>query len=288
MKNERKIFVPQFPYNCKDDCLLKPVHTRTAQKFSSPARSQPVQTVPQSLFDKLNVSIIMTNPETTKVVEKAMISAGANVVVGTPEYADIVISESQISQPPKIAVTRGKKMVNAARDSMPRSQRNILLKQIPWVYDVQEPKTEPKSKPEIERISKNMIIVSDIQHRHRPMIAIFKKDVQLHFGDVPQGYPLTPFDPIPAMSKQHVEKYKAKLGTTQVTINPQPANDSYCYMCQASYGDAAMHQRSASHQHNAICGDWYEFDYIAEEINEIFLEGCQNTNEMYEEEEENE
>lgn len=344
MKNVRSSFISQFPYKNTNFLELETpkVKTKTKQKHSTPSKNQSNQTIPKSLFDKINVSIIIPNPETTKVVENAMLSAGANVTVGKPDNADIIISESQFFQEPEICITPTKKRtppIATVSAITPRSSkspnysghliltpstnndekflrrtkspRNILLNQIPWVFDtdsnilnsaikssknsknrntnsstkiystvnnssasISGPIFEPKVPATNEDLPQDVLIISDIGRRFRPIFIKIKQKIDLYYGDVPQAYHITPFDPIPPMTKELVEKYKAKLKTNRVSINPQPANNGYCCMCQTQYTNAEMHHCSKSHQRNAKLVDWSEFDQLAIDINSEFLDNA--------------
>lgn len=349
MKNEKSSFITQYPYNQTNYLILETPNTKTKQKRSCRSKNQPIQTIPKTLFDKINVSIMIPNPETTKIVERAMISAGANVIVGKPDNADIVISETQIIQEPEINFTPNRKRVppiatvsaitprsskspsnfsghliltpstnNDERNNKSiRSPRNILLNQIPWVYDqefiisnkhtsnnrnnsknnqiynnssriystntinnsstsISGPIFEPRTPSSNEDLPQDVLIISDISRRYRPIFTKIKQKIEFHYGQVPPAYHITPFDPIPPMAKELVEKYKAKLKTNRVTINPQPANNGYCYMCQAPYENAGTHHCSKNHRRNATLVNWTEFDQLAIEINSKFLNSTKN------------
>lgn len=342
MRNEKSTLISQFPYNYTNSLNWEASNTKLSHIRQSSSKSQSIS---KSFFDKINVSILIPDQETTKIVEDAMISAGANVIVGKPENADIIISQTQIIKTPEINFTPNRKRIppvatvsaitpksskspnvsgqliltpspyNDKAGKKTKSPRNILTSQIPWIYDYEKknnranknsntnknskktnnnakifntstinnsstsisgPLIEAHPPSSNEDLAQNVLIISDISRRFRPTFTIIKQSISIHYGKVPQAYHITPFDPIPPMAKELVEKYKAKLRNNRVTINPQPTNNGYCYICQTPYKDAPTHHCSKSHQNSAYLVNWNEFDQLAFQINSEFLDWTKN------------
>lgn len=338
MKKTKNTLITQIPYNYTKYIEFETPNRKSKHKNILTSKNQTIQTIPKSLFDKINVSIMIPNPETTKIVENAMFSAGANVINGKSDNVDIVISESLIQEPeviftqnrkhiPPIATvstitprsTKSNQLIltpstndenNIKREKSPR---NILLSQIPWIYEndlkimnkhLNQSRSSSKSSKSINNssakiystsginnsstsiygsidtrslatkddLSQNILIISDISRRFRPIYTTIKQKIEFHYGKVPQAYNITPFDPIPPMTEELVAKYKAKLQHKRVSGNLQPANNGYCYICQGAYENAEMHHCSKSHKRNALLENWSEFDQLAIDVNSIFLE----------------
>lgn len=315
MKNVKNSFIPQFPYGQVSHLKFETPKKQSKLKLTTPPKYQSGQTIPKALFNNINVSIMIPNPETTNIVKNALISAGANVFIGNSNKADIVISESQQIIQPQAEITPRKTTnnhpiatvsavtpksnsskllltpsTNNDEKTFKKSPRNIFLNQIPWIFEndtklllssrnrsVNNSSTsvtnqifEPKP-VKIDDSTQNILIISDIFRRFRPIATKIKYRIELHYGKVPKAYHITPFDPIPPMVDELMKKYQEKLLQNRVKINPEPANNGFCCICQIPYENAETHHHSKTHNYNASLEDWSEFDQLSIEINSMFL-----------------
>lgn len=233
----------------------------TIDRISSP-KIPKISEISSTIFKGSSVFLNIQNKTDAQQAKIALEYEGAVVLLESPLFADILVSDTNILPiQPNYGRTRGLLQLQAAKTTK-KHQVVVLLSQIPWIYS---PKyTEKKIKNEMER-SDRMMVVADSSGRCRPNYQYITKDNILYFGEVPFGYNISPFDPLPDNFDVILQKIEARRN---VKVRPMqdPSNNGYCEICSKSYERAEDHHKSKEHQTRIQRGLWTEFDKVAKNI----------------------
>lgn len=228
--------------------------------------------VSPNLFKGCCVFINVSNPFIRNQVSVAMEKLGAQVVSQSILLANIIISEKSISISEFKSSTIGSRNVNKI-GFVPKV---VLLKQIPWVFDVAKSdeftavkQAELNARKDAEINDDSRIVVADDRHKYRPEVKIFKKGTlpELHIQRVfNHDYINTPFSPVPENVDQACKR-NAKSAKKNVELNNNPPENGYCEVCQTRYNSAAIHHSCFDHRRNSNSFRWCDFDSLANFLN---------------------
>lgn len=196
-----------------------------------------IQILNADFFEGTSIYLEIEDKNIKNLAQNALEKAGALIMTESKILADYIVADRPITIPSIIQNrSRGASLLMAAaiQQSMPRV---ILVKQIPWIYQTE---IENDSMQSIEEEIKPMMVVSD--GRHAPNFREILP-IQLHFGEVPRGYFINPFEPI---IPQAMEEIKKASKITNTPNNPEPPKQLYRK-------------------------DWREFDKLADSVSEAFF-----------------
>lgn len=180
-------------------------------KIESPVKHAHVEpkvpTIESEFFEGTSVIIKIDNKNLRKIVQTALQNVGAIVMSENPLLADYIISDEQVTIPNiTLRSSRGAALLNAASISQ-NIPKLILLKQIPWVYDLIRGESPKKQQ---EQPILPMIVVSDGKYAPNYLELTLPT---LHLGKVPHDYFICPFEPIAL--DINIEDYKRKPNPPQ-------------------------------------------------------------------------
>lgn len=214
--------------------------------------------IQKSFFRDKSVYINLTDAFLIERIQNALTSAGAKVTLDFL-LAEFIISPKPVKfNIPNPSTSRGSMLLKNAniQHELPKV---ILLKQIPWVFRDPEADKQPSND--------DLIIVADLFSRYRP---IFQKDnhkPQLHFGSIPKGYTITPFEQIPSDLEPTMKKIQSHLKPRdEGDYIRGPQNGDYCELCGCSFPNAELHHSSQEHCCNSTDHEWEEFDNLSNYI----------------------
>ena len=240
-------------------------------RMSSPCVSPPVsvakretelaaRSTPQSpvfhphLFENLQVELYFDNPEEYKRAQENLELFGA-IIISDPTgniVPDIIVSESA---PEKCARTieaaRAKYMKRIHERKVPKV---VLENQIPWIF------WSPKRLESIREARGHKIVVADVGEKYRPAYKVLVDPVTLHFGTVPRGYVVTPFNPI-------IEVPVERKRETPTVACASPSAHGFCEICKVSFGNPEEHHTSKGHMAR-VAGDdmWSPLDALITQV----------------------
>ena len=133
------------------------------------------------------------------------------------------------------------------------------------------PSTKQISKriKQLEIVPNKTMIVADSQSRYRPLIQLVMNVPELHFGDTPKGFTISPFERLPDDFRPAMEKIRFHLlPRPESMFQRGPSNNSYCEICGCSFKNAEEHHQSQEHKYHLTSHIWDDFDDLSNYITE--------------------
>ena len=117
---------------------------------------------------------------------------------------------------------------------------------------------------QIDIIPSRTMIVADTQSRYRPAVQYVKTFPELHYGDTPKGYTISPFVKLPEDFGPSMERVRYLLQPKpDATYQKGPSNNSYCEICGCSFKNAEEHHTSPEHKIHVHSHIWDDFDDLS-------------------------
>ena len=207
-----------------------------------------------SIFVGQSVFLFIHDKINYNHAKKLLEIIGATIVIQNPLLSDIIIADEPFSINEPIR-SRGAKLTN--KNKLPKI---IYINKIPWIFDT----------PLLN--NSNYVIISEINQKCRPIQQIIKNLPILFFENVPKGYTVSPFTPLPDDIDSLMNKIKSQIeGIKKIEPINGPNSGGYCELCSENFTTSHIHRNSPKHEENSNGLKWFEFDEFSNKINENFV-----------------
>jgi len=255
------------PQHHEEDLLLKPKKiVYDSPKVSYVRKDVSYCVIPPSFLSGMTVWLNIEDAMTANQVSLSLENCGATIISKLPLMADYIVSEKPTTVSTiGIKKTRGYNLVQMSTFEQ-KTPTVILLKQIPWVFDYHF--TKDTILEEELSISKE-IVVAETGGRLRPIHKAVDP-VKIYHGKTPNGYSISPFEPIPENIEFMMEKLNSHIHSKTVqSNNKNPLIGAYCEICRTQIKCPDQHHESEEHKRNIKEKEWKEFDELSEKINRL-------------------
>lgn len=246
------------------DPKLRNISNQSMHEPTSPEPQQVTPEISPDFFNGITLYLKIADPVTASVAENALTNSGASVIREMPFLADYVISDKPMAiTRPSYTNSRLSSFINSTNkdEGIPRV---ILLQQISWIFN-----KNIDYKEELKEANPTMVVADSICW-HAPNYKEMSKIPELHFGEVPRWYLLSPFDQIPEQIESLVPHIK-RLTAVQAKA-AGPMKDGYCEFCKTKIGqDPNAHRAGVYHKSFIRDNIWKDFDQISAALNKNFL-----------------